>query len=184
MASTCRARAPALDPIGSRHSRTTELLQLFTVARGPVPRDRRLHQSSVGQERLLLTRSGAGTPELQRWTPRSMHGEGNPLACTCGMRGPKPYEKKRRYRLTVARGPVPRDRCLHQSSVGQERLLLTRSGAGAPELQRWTRDRCMARDRPSPYGKGPRYRMARENARAQRDQEVSPTAPSIHPNAS
>ena len=138
----CRARAPALDPFGSRRSRTTEM------------------------------------------DPRSRHGEGNPLACTYGMRGPKPYGKQRRYRITVARGPVPRDRCLHQSSVGQERLLLTRSGAGAPELQRWTRDRGMARDRPSPYGKGPRYRMTTENARAQRDQEVSPTAPSIHPNAS
>ena len=138
MASTCRARAPALDPSGSRRSRTTELLQLFTVARGPVPRDRCLHQSSVGQERRILTRAGAGTPELQRSAPRSRHGEGNPLACTYGMRGPKPYGKQRRYRRTVARGPVPRDRCLHQSSVGQERLILTRSGAGAPELQRWT----------------------------------------------
>ena len=72
----------------------------FTVARGPVPRDRCLHQSSVGQECLLLTRSGAGAPELQRSTPRSRHGEGQALALRKknGDRGtardrPSPYDK-------------------------------------------------------------------------------------------
>ena len=49
----------------------------FTVARGPVPRDR--CPPSVGQERLLLTRSGAGAPELRSF-PRSRHGEGQALA--------------------------------------------------------------------------------------------------------
>ena len=43
--------------------------------------------------------------------PRSLacadDGEGNPLACACGMRGPSPYVKGRRF-FTVARGPVPR----------------------------------------------------------------------------
>ncbi len=128
----CRARAPALDLIGSRCSRTTEIgpaidawrgtgprptkktalshhrsagacpprTCLFTVARGPVPRDRCLPQPSVGQEHLLLTRSGAGAPELQRWAPQSTHGEGNPLAGAGGIRGPKPYGKARRYRMT------------------------------------------------------------------------------------
>ena len=29
----------------------------------------------------------------QGYSPfRSLHGEGNPLACTCGIRGPKPYD--------------------------------------------------------------------------------------------
>ena len=44
-----------------------------TVARGPVPR-----------ERFRLRSAGARRS-------RSVHGEGNPLACTCGIRGPKPY---------------------------------------------------------------------------------------------
>ena len=70
---------------------------------------------------------------------------------------PSPYGKSWRYPIIVARGPVPRDRCLHQSSVGQERLLLTRSGAGAPELQKCCSADSMARDRPSPYGKSWRY---------------------------
>ena len=38
------------------------------------------------------------------------HGEGNPLACACGMRGPSPYGSRRDVLCTtVARGPVPRD---------------------------------------------------------------------------
>ena len=42
------------------------------------------------------------------------------------------------------------------TSVGQALAILTRSGSGEPELQGWVvpRDRCMARDRPSPYVKG------------------------------
>ena len=36
-----------------------------------------------------------------------MHCEGNPLACACGMRGPKPYGEVPFF--SVARGPVPRD---------------------------------------------------------------------------
>ena len=68
-------------------------------------------------------------PELQTiltyraW--RTNDGEGNPLACACGMRGPKPYDEGDVF-FTVARGPVPRDRC-------------------------------MARDRPSPYVKRRRF---------------------------
>ena len=70
-----------------------------TVARGPVPRDRsnktRNVRSPRGHGRLLL---------------RPRHGEGNPLACACGMRGPKPYGAQRGFlRFTVARGPVPCD---------------------------------------------------------------------------
>ena len=68
----------------------------------------------------------------------SCDGEGNPLACACGMRGPKPYGERddvffvvRATFFFVARGPVPRDRWLPAScfsvAIG------------------------MARDRPSPY---------------------------------
>ena len=53
----------------------------------------------------------------------SLHGEGNPLACACGMRGPSPYV-------------LLSD---HITPVGQDRLILTRSGSGDPELQRWAR---------------------------------------------
>ena len=38
----------------------------FIVGRGPVPRQRSRAQGSVGQDRLILTRSGSGDPELQR----------------------------------------------------------------------------------------------------------------------
>ena len=37
-------------------------------------------------------------------------GEGNPLGCACGIRGPKPYDEREVPSITVARGPVPRDR--------------------------------------------------------------------------
>ena len=42
----------------------------FIVVRGPVPRE---------------------FVETKQTSPRPGHGEGNPLACACGMRGPKPY---------------------------------------------------------------------------------------------
>ena len=69
-------------------------------------------------------------------------GEGNPLACACGMRGPTPYDEGDPF-FTVARGPVPRN-------------LSTRAeNARSPETTDiCSSDRCMARDRPSSYGEG------------------------------
>ena len=67
------------------------------------------------------------------------HGEGNPLACTCGMRGPKPYGEGVTF-FFVARGPVPRvvhrhDVCFF--SVVCDRLITNRSRSlgNMPELQ-------------------------------------------------
>ena len=86
--------------------------------------------------------------------------------------------------FTVARGPVPRDRCItviravffyRSAGACPPRSLSpfcrsgspdpARSGAGAPELRSpftvargpVPRDRCMARDRPSPYGNPGRF---------------------------
>ena len=82
-----------------------------------------------------------------RFLFRLMHGEGNPLACACGRRGPKPYGSQRGFlRFTVARGPVPRDPSAETKN--------TRS----PEaMDVFCSDRCMARDRPSPYVSGARF---------------------------
>jgi len=82
-----------------------------TVARGPVPRDRGMARDrpapygnppvgavlnraygelrSVGQDRLILTRSGSGDPELLLGFFRS--GSGDPELRSLGMRGPSPY---------------------------------------------------------------------------------------------
>ena len=84
----CRSGSPDPDPFGSRRSRTTEvgpmrplafLVGGTSLSRYPSsvggtslsryeksrPGANRL--TSVGQDRLILTRSGAGAPELQRW---------------------------------------------------------------------------------------------------------------------
>ena len=65
----CSSGAPAPDPFGSGHSRTTAVGLPSRRARAcPSPcvllSDR---LTPVGQDRLILTRSGAGAPELQRW---------------------------------------------------------------------------------------------------------------------
>ena len=76
-------------------------------------------------------------------------GEGNPLACACGIRGPSPYGEGEAASTPVARGPVPRDRCMARncpSPYGEKRSALSVARGPVP------RDRCMARDRPSPYG--------------------------------
>ena len=112
------------------------------VARGPVPRDRTTYAKTARQPRPF---------------PRSRHSEGNPLACACGMRGPKPYGKQHAF-LAVARGPVPRDRSrekissarMRLLSVGQEHLLLIRSGAGSRTTD--VGRSAIAGDRPPRYG--------------------------------
>ena len=94
----CRAGSP--DPVpfyrGGGRARTTVFYRIrawrgtgprptvtrgvfFTVARGPVPRER--------CENCRIHRSAGACP------PRTLRGEGNPLACACGRRGPKPYGK-------------------------------------------------------------------------------------------
>ena len=69
----------------------------FIVARGPVPRDRCMARETLSHARVasegprptmkgtVFYRSAGACP------PRSMHGEGNPLAGACGIRGPSPY---------------------------------------------------------------------------------------------
>ena len=46
--------------------------------------------------------------------PRSLHGEGNLLAGACGMRGPSPYVKERRF-FTGARGLSPRRWAIYET---------------------------------------------------------------------
>ena len=105
-----------------------------------------------------MTRSGAGAPELQRWAPRSRHGEGQALALRDGeaffqrSAGACPPRTSRR---TVARGPVPRDRCMARdrpSPYGKTRRYRRTVARGPVPRDRWGA-RGMARDRPSPYGK-------------------------------
>ena len=50
-----------------------------------------------------------GKPIGTRMSRLPGYGEGNPLACAYGMRGPKPYGNPGRF-FIVARGPVPRER--------------------------------------------------------------------------
>ena len=65
-----------------------------------------------------------------------MHGEGQALA----------LRKGDAFFFTVARGPVPRDLSISAENV---RSPETADVCGS--------DRCMARDRPSPYGAGKRF---------------------------
>ena len=67
---------------------------------------------------------------------RANDGEGNPLACACGMRGPKPYGEVPFF--FVARGPVPREATM------------------APGMARETRSpaRVETGEGPSPTGRG------------------------------
>ena len=92
---------------------------LDTVARGPVPRDRcmaRDRPSPYGKRsrsgyrsagacpprswQLSKVRSAGACPPRSLGSPR--HGAGNPLACACGMRGPKPYERWKRFRKPIS----------------------------------------------------------------------------------
>ena len=86
-------RAGACPPRGLKN-------RFFFVARGPVPRD--LHRpdvcfSSVVCDRLITNRSESDDLDLQAW--RADDGEGQALALREG-----------EAFITVARGPVPRDR--------------------------------------------------------------------------
>ena len=92
--------------------------------------------SPYGEEGVFYRSAGA-------CPPRSLHGEGNPLGCACGNRGPKPYDERKAASTTVVRGPVPRD-C--STAAENARSQETTDVCGS--------DRCMARDRPSPYGEG------------------------------
>ena len=56
--------------------------------------------------------------------------------------------------LDVGRGPVPRHRS-RARPVGQDRQILTRSGSGEPELQRWAR--CALPSRVDKFMKHPHF---------------------------
>ena len=131
--------------------------------------------------------------------PRSLHGAGNPLACACGMRGPAPYgednaqgclREARTPHVTVARGPVPRDRCIARGTLSHARVACegprptmmttmavpreastphaTVARGPVPRERCLARDRpalreCgLARDRPAPYGETTRKAVPRE----------------------
>ena len=81
-------------------------------------------------------------------------GEGNPLACTCGIRGPKPYGKRHAFFNRSAGACPPRKNASEYRSAGacpprslgyaddaptsvvREHPLPNRSGSGDPELQK------------------------------------------------
>ena len=94
-----------------------------------------------------------------------------PLHRSCG--------EKKRLPFTVGRGPVPRHATIADriTPVGQDRLILIRSGAGAPELQRWTQ--CL------PVGGTSlsRYETHQDQevspTRSNQDKEVSPTGKAL-----
>ena len=67
-----------------------------------------------------------------------LHGEGNPLGCACGMRGPSPYGKRHAFFPRRAGACPPR--------VLDPREKRTQTNAV------FRSDRGTARDRPSPYG--------------------------------
>ena len=72
-----------------------EGVAFFTVARGPVPRDRWIART-MARDRFSHRPTMKGTVFYRSagaCPPRSMHGEGNPLACAGGMRGPKPCDE-------------------------------------------------------------------------------------------
>ena len=61
----CSSGSPDPDPFGSGCSRTTEVGTMPSIT---CPSPRGITTEPVVQDRLILTRSGAGAPELQRWT--------------------------------------------------------------------------------------------------------------------
>ena len=79
--------------------------------------------SPYGERRLFSTRSAGACP------PRSldcacMHdGEGNPLACACGMRGPKPYGERGIFSARSAGACPPRSlECADDIKTGMSLL--------------------------------------------------------------
>ena len=102
--------------------------------------------------RTVFYRSAGACP------PRSLHGEGQALA----------LRANRRYRLTVARGPVPRDRWIARVLARE-----TRSDARvASEGPSYDEEGAFCRSGPG-----------RRAARLHRDPEVSPTGDSGLPDA-
>ena len=134
---------------------------LLTVARGPVPRDPPLHRSAgacpprtpapgpVGQDRLILTRSGSGDPELQRWARYLQVGETSRSRCnTLEKRHPRATKKNRPLHRKARACPSP---CRTQTNA---------RGGQAPALRKNAPLHRRARACPSPcrtdeYARGP-----------------------------
>ena len=76
----CRSGSPDPDPFGIRRSRTTEV--------GPMRKHGEGQALALRKGAAFFHRSAGACP------PRSLHGEGNPLGCACGIRGPKPYGER------------------------------------------------------------------------------------------
>ena len=115
----------------------------FIVARGTVPR----HRSGTRPPLLCRARAPALDPFGERALPNYRWVANRPRTPTIAGDRPPRYGCRGRLPSTVGRGPVPRHATIAgdrppryggndvSPSVGQERLLLIRSGAGAPELQ-------------------------------------------------
>ena len=98
-------------------SPTVKGWRFFIVVRGPVPRDRWMTRA-IARETRSPARVACEGPRatVKGWRffhrsagacpPRSLDcaddGKGNPLACACGMRGPKPYDEEGAF---YRRGP-------------------------------------------------------------------------------
>ena len=91
----------------------------FTVGRGPVPRQRPRNPTIAGDRPPRYGKKTSPFP-IGRWENLS-------LAST------------RAIQRSRGTGPRATGKIKTYHSVGQDRLILTRSGAGAPELQRWAR---------------------------------------------
>ena len=117
---------------------------------------------------LISSRSAGACPPRALDAACTHDGEGNPLACACGMRGPKPYGEGAFF--VVARGPVPRELQRHDvcfplcslCSPDHKRVRIAWQVCQSFRRSCPTRGggltaRRMARDRPSPYVNGRRF---------------------------
>ena len=99
------------------------------VGRRPVPRQCSRNPTIAGdrpprygKKKRFLNDRGGQAPALRLWRPSSFHRRARALGCHTRIRAGFPRHAFGQQALLT--------------SVGQERLLLTRSVAGAPELQR------------------------------------------------
>ncbi len=119
--------------------------------------------------------SGPKGPEenKRRFFRSGNDGEGNPLACACGMRGPSPYGE-RGFSLSVARGPVPRDRWIARTMARETRSDARVETCAGPSPTMKGLSAAAAPGGAPPYCIETRRACLRRH-QLHRDQEVSPT---------
>ena len=152
----------------------------------PTVRGRRIGPTAVVCDRLITNRSRSGDLDLQRLftyrsagacPPRTLHGEGHPHACACGMARdrPSPYGEGTAHRAPLCSLCSPdhkRVRIAWQyarasDDLALQRLFTYRSAGACPPRTLHGEGHphacaCgMARDRPSPYGEGTAHRAHR-----------------------